>query len=472
MSRVTRRQFVGRLGASATLLAARRSADAAPTKPNIVFILIDDLGWADLGCYGSEYYETPHIDRLARQGMRFTQAYAACPACSPTRASILTGKHPARLRLTDWIPGWHRKGAKLDPPKWRKFLGTEEVTVAEALKAAGYATAAIGKWHLGGKPHSPERHGFDLNIAGSHIGLPPSYFHPYGKGAQGVPGLADGKPGEYLTDRLTAEAERFIESSRDRPFFLYLCHYAVHTPIQAKSDLIEKYRERKGSKGQASPAYAAMVESVDQSVGRIMAKLDALGLADDTLVIFFSDNGGLVRKQATSNAPLRSGKGFAYEGGVRVPLIVRWPRAVRPGSICREAVASTDFYPTLLEIAHVAGDAEHNEHLDGASILPLLRQSGKLGRRTLYWHYPHYNPIGGVPYGAVREGDWKLIEFFEDGRLELYNLKDDLGETTNLAARAPDRAAGLRARLDAWRKDVKAQMPRRTPPPTPDLHGQ
>ena len=437
--------------------AAAVSADGPP--PNIVFILIDDLGWADLGCYGSRYYETPRIDRLAGQGMRFTDAYAACPACSPTRASILSGKYPARLRLTDWIPGVTPANKKLAIPDWRKYLRSEEVTIAEVLNAAGYATAAVGKWHLGHEPYFPQHQGFDLNVAGSNAGAPKSYFHPYGN----RPRLSGGEPGEYLTDRLTDEAVDFISDHREEPFFLYLAHYAVHTPIQAKESLIAKYRRKPGRDGQANPVYAAMVESVDEGVGRILDTLDRYGLVDRTLVVLFSDNGGLLRPSATSNRPLRSGKGFPYEGGVRVPLIVRWPEVVPAASVCHEVVISTDFYPTLLEITGLKGEASHNDDVDGVSLVPLLKQNGRPAREAVFWHYPHYNPIGGYPYGAIRAGDWKLIEFCEDTHVELYNLKDDVGEQNNLAGAMPDTAAMLRKKLHQWRTEVGAQMPAPNP---------
>jgi len=427
---------------------------AGPEKPNIVFFLIDDLGWADLGCYGSGYHETPRIDQLSRQGMRFTDAYAACCACSPTRASILTGKYPARLQLTDWIPGQTRPNRKLVIPDWRKYLPREEVTVADVLRAAGYATAAVGKWHLGGERYFPEHQGFDLNVGGSNAGAPRSYFHPYGN----RPSLPGGQPGEYLTDRLTDEAVRFMEAESHRPFFLYLSHYAVHTPIQAKKEKVARFGDKEPSGGQQSPVYAAMLESVDQSVGRVLDTLDRLGLADRTVVFLFSDNGGLLRPTATSNAPLRSGKGFPYEGGVRVPLVVRWPGVVTAESVCRRVVTSTDLYPTLLEIANLEGDAKHNQAVDGVSLLPVLKQSGAPARDAVFWHYPHYNPIGGYPYGAVRQGPWKLIEFYEDMHVELYNLADDLGESNDLADAMPERAAALRKRLDAWRTELDAQM--------------
>jgi arylsulfatase A len=444
--------------------APGRAAATASEKPNIVFLLIDDLGWADLGCCGSRYYETPRIDQLCRQGMRFTDAYAACCACSPTRASILTGKYPARLRLTDWIPGQTRANRKLLIPDWRKYLPCEEVTVADVLRPAGYATAAVGKWHLGGEPYFPEHQGFDLNVAGSNAGAPRSYFHPYGD----RPRLSGGKPGEYLTDRLTDEAVDFIEAHRREPFFLYLAHYAVHTPIQAKEEMIAKYRAKQPTDEQKSPVYAAMVESVDQSVGRVVDTLDQLGLTDRTVVFLFSDNGGLLRPSATSNAPLRSGKGFPYEGGVRVPLIVRWPNVVPAGSVCRDVVTSTDFYPTLLEITGLEGDPKHNEDIDGVSLMPLLKRTGVPAREAVFWHYPHYNPIGGYPYGAIRQGPWKLIEFYEDMHVELYNLADDLAEQNDLADAMPDRAAALRKRLHAWRTELDAQMTSPNPGYQPD----
>jgi arylsulfatase A len=432
-----------------------------PSVPNIIFILADDLGCADVGCNGSKFYETPHIDRLARQGMRFTDAYAACPVCSPTRASILTGKWPARLHLTDWIPGEGNSPAhRLLVPKWRQYLPLEEMNLAKALKPAGYVSASVGKWHLGGPEYYPQRQGFDLNIAGTHYGHPASYFWPYEGKTHTVAGLREGgHQGEYLTDRLTAEAEKFIEQNKDHPFFLYLPHYAVHGPLQGKPAVVAKYKAKKPVAEQKNAVYAAMVEGVDDSVGRILAKLDALGIADRTVVVFFSDNGG-VWPQATSNAPLRAGKGFLYEGGIREPMIVKWPGKVRPGSTCSVPVASVDFFPTFLQIAGVKLPGK----VDGESLVPLFEQSGPLHRDALYWHYPHYWGGNRVrPAGAVRWGDWKLIEHYEDNRVELYNLKDDLSETRDLAAEKPDEAARLRTMLHDWRRSVDAQMPRPNP---------
>jgi arylsulfatase A-like enzyme len=432
---------------------------AAERPPNIVFFLVDDLGWTDLGCFGSDLYETPNIDRLARQGMKFTAAYSACTVCSPTRAALLTGKYPARLHVTDWIHGHKRPDAKLTVPKWTEYLPHEEVTVAAALKRAGYATASVGKWHLGDRRADwPDRHGFDRNVAGYGAGQPPSYFSPYR-----IPTLTDGPAGEYLTDRLAAEAVRFVEANRERPFFLYFPHYGVHTPLQAKKELVEKF-QRKVRPGlrHTNATYAAMIASVDEAVGRVLAKLDELRLTDRTVVVFTSDNGGLLR--STSNAPLRAGKGSSYEGGVRVPAVVKWPGVTPPDSACAAPIITPDFYPTLLQIAGAAGDAKHNAAVDGVSLVPLLRDPyAALKREAIYWHYPHYHPGGATPYGAVRAGRWKLIEFFEDMHVELYDLADDIGEQADLAAKVPEKAAELRDRLHAWRKSVGAQMP--TPNP-------
>jgi arylsulfatase A-like enzyme len=431
----------------------------ARERPNIVFILIDDMGWADAGCFGSRYYETPNIDRLAGEGMRFTDAYAACSVCSPTRASIMTGKYPARLHLTDWIPGEGNAPAHLlRVPQWRQFLPLEETTIARALKPAGYVSASIGKWHLGGPAYYPEHHGFDLNVAGTHFGHPASYFWPYEGKSHSVAGLKEGgHDGEYLTDRLTDEAERFIEQSKDRPFFLYFPHYAVHMPLQAKPAILAKYKAKPPCGGQNNPTYAAMIESVDDSVGRIERKLRSLGIERRTVVVFMSDNGGLW-PMATSNAPLRAGKGYPYEGGIREPLIVKWPGSVKPGTTCSVPVSSIDFFPTLLEIAGLKSPGV----VDGRSLVPLLRQSDSLHREALYWHYPHYWAGNRVrPFGAVRAGDWKLIEFYEDMRVELYNLKNDIGEAHDVAQENLAKAAELREMLHRWRVAVDAQMPTR-----------
>ncbi|HEX7379264.1 MAG TPA: sulfatase [Pirellulales bacterium] len=441
------------------------AADAA-RPPNIVFILVDDMGWTDLGCFGSELYETPHIDRLAAKGMRFTCAYSACTVCSPSRAAVVTGRYPARLHLTDWIHGHRRPKAKLRVPAWTEYLPAEEVTLAAALKKAGYVSAAIGKWHLGDGPeHYATQHGFDLNIAGFGAGQPPSYFSPYK-----IPTLADGPPGEYLTDRETDEACRFMEEHRDRPFLLYMPRYCVHTPLQAKPPLIERYRQKiTPGMRQTNATYAAMIHSLDESVGRLLAKLDELNLADHTVVCFTSDNGGLIggeKRRVTSNAPLRAGKGSAYEGGVRVPLMIHWPGVTTPGSACGEPVIGIDYFPTFLEMAGLAVAPDDGHALDGVSLAPLLKDAhAALGREAIFWHYPHYHPGGATPYSAIRAGDYRLVEFYEDQHVELYNLRTDVGEAHDLAATQPERAAGLRRRLAAWRAEVGAQ----DPTPNPDF---
>jgi arylsulfatase A len=450
------------------VLATCLQAAQSPS-PNVILIVLDDFGWADLQCYGSTFYRTPNLDRLATQGMRFTDAYAACPVCSPTRASILTGQYPARLQLTDWLPGRaDQPSQKLLRPQIRQQLPLDLTTLAESLKKAGYSTAHIGKWHLGGKGFEPERQGFDLNIAGDHTGTPLSYFYPYRRSNATMPGLESGAEGEYLTDRLSSEAERFIEQHQKRPFFLYLAHYAVHIPLKAKQELVSKHQQRPTQPGQTqtNAIYAAMIESVDEGVGRILKKLDALKIGEQTIIFFTSDNGGLSVKEgpatpATSNAPLRAGKGHLYEGGIRVPLIAHWPGAIQPGSRCQVPVSSIDLFPTIAEIV---GLTRHSQLIfDGVSLLPLLKQSGPFQRDAIYWHYPHYSNQGGKPGSAIRSGDWKLIEFLEDNRTELYNLAQDVGEKSDLAGQLPDQAAALRRKLIDWRRSVNAQMMRPNP---------
>jgi arylsulfatase A-like enzyme len=451
------------------------AAHSADSRPNIVLIVADDLGWADLGCYGSRYHRTPHLDRLAKVGMRFTQAYAACPVCSPTRAALMTGKYPARLNLTDWLPGRpDMPSQKLLRPAFRQELPLEETTLAEHLRSAGYNTASIGKWHLGGAGFEPQKQGFDVNIAGDEAGSPRSYFGPYRRNGRFIPGLEQAPEGEYLTDRLTADAEKFIEQNRDRPFFLYLAHYAVHIPMQAKPDLIVKYEALpKPALPQNNPVYAAMLDSLDESVGVVVRKLEELKLADRTVVIFTSDNGGLVTLEGphtppTSNAPLREGKGYLYEGGIRVPLIIKWPDVTRAGSTCDVPVCSIDLVPTIREFLN---PAPADDLLDGVSLMPLLRESGKLEERPLFWHYPHYSNQGIQPGGAIRAGDDKLIEFYESRRLELFDLKNDPGESTNLSDRFPEKVARLAARLREWRRSVGASEMRPNPDYVPNPQG-
>ena len=450
--------------------AAPRSHKSKRASPNIVFILIDDMGWADGACFGSKFYETPNIDKLAVSGTRFTQAYAASAVCSPSRASLLTGKYPARLHITDWIPGEGAPGnSRFTVPNWQQSLPLNERTLAEALGTRGYATVHLGKWHLGGKGYLPQNQGFDLNIAGGDIGHPASYFWPYGAATDDhrVPDLAErnGKKGDYLTDQLTDEALRFIEQHRNRPFFLNLCHYAVHAPLMGKKELIKQASERPPANGQSNETYAAMLRSVDDSVGRVVGKLDELHLTNNTVVVFSSDNGGAVHfgePQTTSNWPLRNGKGSAYEGGLRVPLVIKLP-AQTQGVVCQTPVITMDFYPTLMELVGAPPSASKTA-LDGKSMVPLLRGSRQTLHNELFWHYPHYWNGGKVsPYDVVRMGDWKLIRFYETGQDELYDLRNDISETRDLATSYPAKKNELIRHLDSWLKGIGAQMPERRP---------
>ena len=450
-------------------------------KPNIIFILIDDMGYKDLSCYGSGFYETPNLDMLACEGMMFTDAYAACPVCSPTRASILSGKYPARIGVTDWI-GAHTRGRLIDAP-YIKQLPLSEKSLASALKDGGYKTWHIGKWHLGKSDFYPEKHGFDVNIAGSDWGHPRSgYFSPYG-----IETMSDGPNGEYLTDRLTDEAIKLIKNNGDSPFFMNFWHYAVHEPIQAPRHLIEKYEKKAAEMGidkidpflegdfhpsddlkhtrikrrtiQSDPKYAAIIENLDANIGRLLDTLDECGIADNTVVFFTSDNGGLATAgtSPTSNAPLSEGKGWMYEGGVREPLIIKWHGFTAPGSVCGVPVTSTDFYPTILEMAGLP--PLPGQHVDGVSIADLLKGKNTLDREAIYWHYPHYGNQGGTPGSSMRMGDYKLIEFFEDGRLELYDLKNDLEEDHNIADKNRELTEKMYAMLKNWQVEVQAKFP-------------
>jgi arylsulfatase A-like enzyme len=416
-----------------TVPAWAGSADGP--RPNIVFILADDLGINDLSCYGRKDQPTPHLDRLAQQGMRFTTSYAAQSVCSPTRAALMTGLTPARLHLTTFLPGRPDTPAQLLlHPKIDMQLARKYKTIAEILKSAGYATACLGKWHLGGQGFLPSDRGFNLYFPG-HANTKPS--------------ATEGGKGEY---ELTTCAEKWIEDNKDRPFFLYLAHNSPHVPFTAKPELIDKH------KGAFNPVYAAVLETLDDCVNRIVAKVDALGLTQRTLIVFTSDNGGLhvlegVHTPATHNTPYRAGKGFCYEGGIRVPLIVRWPSMVRAGAIVDTPVISTDWAPTLLSLTGVTSPAK----LDGVSLAGLLLRAEALAPRPLCWHCPHYMNQGSQPAGAIREGDWKLLEHYEDGRCELFNLADDPGERTNLAAAKPSLVADLRGKLEKWRREVGAQ---------------
>lgn len=443
-----------------------------PARPNIVFILADDLGWADLGSYGADLHETPHLDRLARQGVRFTQAYAMS-VCSPTRSAILTGRHAARLNFTIWREGSvgrqadaERSTNRLLPPVTVHNLETSETTIAELLRDAGYLNFHVGKWHLGDAANSPETQGFDVNIGGTHWGAPPSFFWPF-RGPFGqsrefryVPGLGVGKPDDYLTDRFTDEAIRLIDAAAGRPFFLNLWYHNPHTPIEGRPALTAKYRRKlKPGLNHQNADYAAMIETLDENVGRIMAHLEKKGLAGRTLLIFTSDNGGYVNQykgqQVTSNAPLRSGKGSLYEGGVRVPLIAFWAGVTPRGAVIETPVISMDLFRTFAAVAGARGETG----VDGENLLPLLRDPRvRLDREALFFHYPHYYPTT-TPVSAVRAGDWKLLEYFEDDHVELYNLRADPGERDDLAQREPAHAARLREKLHAWRRSVGAQLP-------------
>ncbi len=456
-----RRVGCGAAGAALCGCAALHDRGRRRRKPNFIVILADDLGWTDLGFMGSAYYETPRIDRLAGDGMVFTSAYANAPNCAPTRACILSGQYAPRhgiytVRSSERGKSWQRK---LIPVENTNTLSADVTTIAEALRPAGYRSAAIGKWHLGRDPETgPLGQGFDLNVGGNHAGHPSSYFSPYKN-----PDIEDGPDGESLTERLTDEALRFIDQNRDEPFFLYLSHYAVHTPIQARPEVEARYRDKEGAGGHDNPGYAAMIESVDRSVGRIVDRLDELGLDEDTMIVFFSDNGP--HGTISSAAPLRGSKGMLYEGGIREPMIVRWPGRVKPKSRCDTPVIGIDFYPTLLELAGVREPEDHI--LDGRSLVPLIDGDGELAREAIFWHFPAYlqayRGMDGhwrtTPAGVIRKGDWKLIEYFEDGRLELYNLAGDIGETTNLAESHPHRARELRELLREWRKEVDAPVP-------------
>jgi arylsulfatase A-like enzyme len=447
------------LGSASTASIAR----AETPRPNIILIVADDLGWADLGCYGSTYHETPNLDALARRGMRFTDGYAACPVCSPSRAAILTGKYPARLHLTDWLPGRpDQPSQKLRRPPFRQQLPLEEITLAEALRPAGYASASIGKWHLGGPSFWPEHQGFDVNIGGTETGSPPGGYFRFT-----TPSLRARNDAEYLTDRLTDEAIAFVERSRERPFFLYLAHYAVHIPLQARPEMVARYRARPAAGSpQDNPIYAAMIQSLDEGVGRLLRTLEQLGIDDRTVVIFTSDNGGLSVKEgpntpSTSNSPLRAGKGYLYEGGIRVPLIIAWPGVTRPGSVSKAPVSGQDLYPTIRGIAGVAPTP--GQVVDSESLVPLLRGTGALRRDSLFWHYPHYANQNGKPGGAIRQGNLKLIEWYEDGQAEMFDLAADPGERKDLAVERQADVRRLRDRLARWRESVAAQMP--TPNP-------
>jgi len=471
--------------------AEQQEEAEASHKPNFLFILVDDLGWTDIGAFGSSFYETPHVDALAASGMKFTQAYAASSVCSPTRSSILTGKNPARTQHTYYFGepqpedmnenhwAWTGAHRKLEPARYLPHLEYSDTTLAEALKEAGYKTFFAGKWHLGGKKYFPEMHGFDINKGSIHRGGPyggDKYFSPYDN-----PKLLDGPKGEHLPDRLATETARFIEANRDSSFFACLSFYSVHTPLMARPDLEEKYYRKRDSLGladefepwgtkpgektrmvQSHAVYAGMVEAMDQAVGKVLDQLDRLGLRENTVVIFMSDNGGLSTSEGhpTSNLPLRGGKGWAYEGGIREPLIVSWPHLVPDNGICNVPVISTDFYPTILEMAGLP--LKPAQHLDGSSFFPLLK-GAKTHETLLAWHYPHHTNQGETPYSAYRKGNWKLIYRYETETYELFNIKEDIGEENNLIEKMPEKAEELKSLMREWLQESGARYPNPNP---------
>jgi arylsulfatase A-like enzyme len=458
----------------------------APSEPelptNVVLIVIDDLGWTDTGVYGSTFYETPNIDGLAAGGARFTQFYTASPVCSPTRASLMTGRHPARLDLTNWIGG--EQNGLLTQAEYIRQLPHEQVTIGEAFGEHGFATGYIGKWHLGGEGYLPSSQGFDFNFSVNEAGQPGSYFSPYENAdwpITDVPDLEGDPEGAYLTDRLTDVALQFIETNRDRPFFLVLSHYAVHTPLQAQPMAVRRYAQKAAHLGpdeaenyeseresstklrQDHPTYAAMVESTDVSVGRILAGLADLGLDGRTVVVFVSDNGGLSTlarrgiNQATANVPLRAGKGWLYDGGIRVPLIIRWPGGISAGTVVDNPALSMDLFPTILAMAGLPGRPDL--HVDGTNLVGAMTGTVDDPHEAQYWHFPHYHGSGNRPGGAVRIGNLKLVEWFEDGSVELYDLAADPGERHDLGQHRPDDVARLQQALRTWRQEVGANMP-------------
>lgn len=466
-------------------------------KPNIIFFMADDLGWTDLTCYGSKFYETPNLDQLAKEGVLFTNAYATCPVSSPTRASFQTGKYPARIGMTDWIKGRYespsnKKKMQLVCPVLPATniynLPLEETTIAEVLSENGYKTAHIGKWHLAlDSLYFPQFQGYDINVAGCSKGSPGaeggSYFVPYNN-----PNLPDGPQGEYLTDRLGNECIKVMEQFKDHPFFISFPFYQVHTPLIGKPDKVVYFKEKAHRMGidtlqnifdenpswkialpfvekeyherliQNNPVYAAMISSMDENVGKVIANLKRLGLYENTIIIFTSDNGGLSTAEGspTSNKPLRAGKGHLYEGGIREPLIAKWYGHFPKGKVSSSLVTTADYFPTILDLLKIS--KPNKLKIDGVSIKSAL-DGGTNKRGAIYWHYPHYSNQGGRPGGAIRLGDYKLIEFYDNGDVELYNLKNDIGETNNLANLDKERVVTLSKKLSDWRISICAKMP-------------
>jgi arylsulfatase A-like enzyme len=456
-------------------------------KPNIVLILIDDMGWKDLGCYGSNFYETPNIDKLAAEGMIFTNAYSTCPVCSPARASILTGKYPARIGLTNYLGG-RSKGKLIDAP-YIDHLPLSEKSIAKVLKENGYNTWHVGKWHLGEEQYYPQRHGFDVSIGGCHLGIAlDGYFNPWN-----IPTIDDNDApeGTYLTDYLTDKAIELINEKDEKPYFLNMWYYSVHIPIMAKPEKIEYFRRKKERLGldkiypfelganfpterkqdlvirrrvlQSSANYAAMIHSVDENIGKILTAIVDSGESGNTIVFFTSDNGGLATAEGspTCNSPLSEGKGWMYEGGVRDPLIVKWSGVIAENSVCETPITFTDFYPTFLDLAGI--DLMPKQHQDGVSILPLLKGEGTINDRCLFWHYPHYGNQGGTPGSSIRKGDYKLIEFFEDDHVELYNLRNDIEEKIEVSKDYPGITETLKKLLIEWRLSIEAKIPEKNP---------
>ncbi|MDQ8193870.1 sulfatase [Coraliomargarita sp. SDUM461004] len=450
-------------------------------QPNIIFLLIDDLGCRDLGCFGSSFYETPNLDRMASEGIRFENAYASAPVCSPTRASILSGQYPARVGVTHYIGG--QDTGRLASVPYLHYLPLEQKSIATALKAGGYQTWHLGKWHLGDEDFYPEQHGFDCNIGGCHAGHPNNgYFAPWK-----LPTLEEAPTGTYLTDHLTDQAINLIHNRGDKPFFLNFWHYAVHTPIQAPEHLIKKYQAKakrlqldqvnpiiegepfpclhKSDQHitrrvlQSDPAYAAMIENLDTNIGRLLDALEQEGLTEDTLIVMTSDNGGLSTAEGapTCNAPMSEGKGWAYEGGVRVCQLARWPGRIPAGSLNHENVTSTDLYPTFLEAAQLPLIPE--QHVDGISLLDAMTMNKAIPERPIFWHFPHYGNQGDSPSASVLEGEWKLIQHFENSELELYNLEDDVSEAKNIADQKPEIVNRLYHKLRTWQSEVEAKIP-------------
>lgn len=467
-----------------TVISACSQLDSSDESLNVIVIHVDDLGWADLSVQGSTYYETPHIDGLASKGIRFTDAYSAASVCSPTRAALLTGRSPARIGITDWIRSEFQGGTIPDDRKNpTEYIGEtdkqlltppnplwmehDEITIAEILKEAGYNSTHIGKWHLGSDDWYPESQGFDFNIGGTDFGQPPSFFDPYYNERQGyIETLEPRNKGEYLTDREADEALAFIREHQNQPFFLHFANYAVHTPIQAKEETIERFKS-KPKTNQRDPVYAGMVYSVDQAVGAIINQLKELNLFDKTLIIFTSDNGGLIDQNGdrfTDNSPLRSGKGYPYEGGIRVPMIINWPGVVKPASISYEPVSSIDIMPTIVDAVGLS--LPEDRPIDGLSLVEHIVTGGQelIDRDALIWHFPHYRQGHTIPpYSIIRSGKWKLLKWWEGPTFELFNLLEDIGEQNNLVDEMPDKVDELNTMLNEKLKDMNAKLPRKNP---------